>query len=167
MSETKVEPEAHRAGPLPWRHIGMLVIALVGLVVGAYLVLHGRSVSRVNNPSSSTTLVEQSLASLGQVATITEAKQLVRRLNLVTLPATDGLDSNVTEANVKRCDGAIQQQATDRTLGQRGVARQLRVGRIDALVVSYAMPASGKSPKGTRAVIADSKTCRVLAAVEG
>lgn len=166
MSETKDEPDAQRGGPLPWRHIAMLVIAIVGLAVGSFLVTSGRSVPRVNTSSSSTTLVQQTLASLGQVATITQAKKLVRRLNLATLPVPDGLESNVTEANVKRCDGAIQQQATDRTLGQRGVARQLRVGRVDALVVSYAMPASGKNPKGTRVVIADSKTCRVLAAIQ-
>lgn len=177
------------------RHLLVLLIACIGLLVGGVLVVSGRS-SSDTRPSSTTVPTTEPgalLPSLGVVPDLETAKALLTRLDPKTLrpaptpsssaasptsidspanpPTTSTSPSanpgaEATEAGVRRCEVAIQQQTTDRSLGDRLAAARLQVATTTDLVVSYSLPASGKSPAASRVLLVDARSCRVLAAVQ-
>jgi len=163
------------------RHLIVLAIALVGFVVGVTLVVTGRA--STERPSSTTSVATAPrgplLPDLGAVADQRAATALVAELDPRTLrpeggastgsstsPSSvpDGLD--LTSNGLQRCQGAIAQQNPDRSLGERLAAARLTVDDKATFVVSYGLPASGKAAAGTRVVIVDARTCRVVGAVD-
>lgn len=172
-----------RRAPSSRRHLLVLGIAVLGIVIGATLVVTGRT--SPNQATSTTTSVVRGplLPSLGAVADQAAAKSLMGDLDPATLAPTDPADSarptttgstgttvvegvDLTEAGLQRCQQAISQQSTDRSLGARLAASRLLVGRKPTFVVSYELPASGSDPAGGRLVLVDARTCRVLAAID-
>lgn len=71
-----------------------------------------------------------------------------------------------TRNGVRRCAPAIEQQTVDRSLGDELAAARLQVGVATDLVVSYALPASGKDPAAVRVLLVGGRSCKVLAAVQ-
>lgn len=178
--------EAHGqrpATPAPTRrHLAVLALAVVGLIVGITLVITGRD--RPQSPKSSapvSTVASPLLPDLGAVADDTAAHKLLEQLDPATLrrvgaapqssgsapvPAPPSGGVSLTEAGLQRCQVAVVQQNTDRSLGSRLAGSRLMMGTTPAFVVSFAVPASGSSPRGTRILLVDARTCRVLGAVD-
>lgn len=168
--------------PTRRRHLIVLGIAVVGIAIGATLVVTGRNSPDQSTATTVATARSPLLRSLGEVADQQAAKALLAGLDPETLepgapsgpgdPSTTGSTGTVgnrndlTEAGLQRCQQAIAQQSTDRSLGSRLAAGRLQVGRKSAFVVSYALPASGSSPAGGRLVLVDAQNCRVLGAVD-
>ena len=178
--------------PSTRRHLLVLGVLIVALISGAILVLTGRNPS---STAPATTMASPLLRSLGAVASTDSARALVAKLDPATLAsgvsasATTSSDPSgsgstmpaaststtrrtkarpaPTEASASRCTTPLQQQTTDRSLGSRLAAASLDVANQWALVVSYRLPASGKEPVGTRIIVADALSCRVLLAISG
>lgn len=163
------------------RHLVVLAIAVVGLIVGVTLVVTGRRSPSVTVSSTTppTVAPEPLLPSLGATTDESAAKALIATLDPATLgldaPGADGSTTTaptgprgvqLTATGLQRCQQAITQQNTDRSLGSRLAAGWLRFGGDVGFVVSYALPASGTSPAGERIVLVDARTCRVLGAVD-
>ncbi len=160
------------------RHVIVLVIAILGLGVGIALVVAGRHTSTTSTTPEPTTRREPLLRSLGAVPNRAAALALVRGLDPRTLTVTSSVTTTgpgtsvdergveATEAGVQRCQQAVAQQNTDRSLGDRLAAARLQVGDKTTFVLSYALPASGSDPAGIRVVLTDAQTCRVLGAVQ-
>ncbi len=161
------------------RHLMVLVVAVVGFVVGITLVVTGRESNE--RPPSTTAAVARGplLPSLGSATDQSAAKTLVETLDPKTLGLVDGHPSgpstsppavpegvDLTTSGLQRCQGAVAQQNRDRSLGTRLAAARLRIGDRPSFVVSFALPASGSAPAGTRVFIVDARTCRVLGAVD-
>ena len=176
------------------RHLLVLLVAVVGLAIGGGLVISGRSPSDTRSTDRTTTSTnsgEALLPSLGVVPDLAAAKVLLNRLD----PRTLRPDKNVTTtsgpssttptsasatsaagspptpgeaplAGLRRCQRPITQQTTDRSLGDQLAAARLQVGVATDLVVSYALPASGSDPAGSRVLLVSARSCRVLAAVQ-
>ena len=163
------------------RHFLVLGIAVLGLILGIVLVVTGRD-DHTSTPATTVTYPSGPLLDdLGVVTNLTAAKALVGSLDPSTLrpskpsptsstrsATTSSLVGGVdlTSAGLKRCSGAIAQQNVDRSLGKSSAAARLVVGAKPTFVVSYALPASGSLPAGTRMLIVDARTCRVLGAVQ-
>lgn len=179
-SEGDVDPDVSTVPAPVRRHLIVLGLALVGLVVGIVLVLTGRSDQGTGTPPATTTATVAAplLEDLGSVSSRAAAIALLERLDPTNLvagaPTTRRTTSSVrsapgvelTEAGLQRCQGAIAQQTTDRSLGKRIASGRLQVGRSAAFVVSYELPASGSSAAARRIVLVDARTCRVLGAVQ-
>ena len=167
------------------RHLLALALGVLALIVGIVLVVTGRESStptRSPSISATPTVVRTGplLRSLGSVADRKAALVLLRTLDPDTLdppgggstPASstsvpaDSSAVNATAAGVQRCTQAIDQQTRDRALGRRTAEARLQVGESTAFVLSYQLPASGSSPAGTRLVLVDARTCRILGAVD-
>ncbi len=176
------EPERSGLSPRTRRHLLVLGVAVVGIVVGVVLVLTGRDQAEQASPTDpvvTTTAVDRPLLpSLGSVADEDAAMVLLEGLDPETLAAPEGEAPSSTapsttaggvdlsEAGLQRCQQAVAQQNTDRSLGEQRAAGRLQVGHTPSFVVTYALPASGTSPAGLRVVLVDARTCRVLGAVE-
>ncbi|MBS1848712.1 MAG: hypothetical protein JST73_10585 [Actinobacteria bacterium] len=171
--------------PTVRRHLVVLAIAVIGIVVGSVLVVTGRTRPvPTTATTTATTLASPRLPDLGSVADRDAAKRLVETLDPVTLrvragaPTTSspapsptvsvptGDEMYRTIAGLERCQGAIVQQNTDRSLGERHAQASLVVGGTPTIVASYALPASASSPSATRVLIVDARTCRILAAIQ-
>lgn len=180
---TGAAPRTSLGAPTRRRHLIVLGIAVVGIAIGATLVVTGRNSPEQSTPTTVATARSPLLRSLGGVADEKAAKALLADLDPKTLepgapskpvdPSTTGSTEpvgndrkNLTEAGLQRCQQAIAQQSTDRSLGSRLAAGRLQVGEKWAFVVSYALPASGSSPAGGRLVLVDAQNCRVLGAVD-
>lgn len=169
-----------RPGPPVRRHLMVLGVGVLGLIIGIVLVLTGRSDSpdTADPDPVSSAAPGPLLTDLGVVDDEDAARVLIGGLDPTSLepggedPTTtgestttvDGVD--LSEAGVQRCQQAVVQQNTDRSLGDRLAAARLVVEDTPALVVSYELPASGSDPAGERVVVVDARTCRVLTAVE-
>jgi hypothetical protein len=163
------------------RHLTVLGIAVVGIVIGTTLVVTGRNSPERATATTVVTVRGPLLPDLGEVPDQTAAKALLGHLDPHTLaptattadgPSTTGSTGttargpDLSEAGLQRCQQAIAQQSTDRSLGSRLAAGRLQVGRQPTFVVSYDLPASGSDPAGARLVLVDARTCRVLGAVD-
>jgi hypothetical protein len=80
--------------------------------------------------------------------------------------ATNEPGLEATQNGVRRCAPAIEQQTIDRSLGDELAAARLQVGVATDLVVSYALPASGKDPAAVRVLLVGGRSCKVLAAIQ-
>ena len=181
--------------PSTRRHLLVLGVLIVALISGTTLVLTGRnqsstapattvaspllrSLGTVASTESARALVAKldpvTLAGAASVAPTTSSDpsgpgSTMPAASTVAAPTSTvgGAKSRPapTEASATRCSMPLQQQTTDRALGSRLVAASLDVAGQWALVVSYRLPASGKQPVGTRIIVADALSCRVLLAI--
>ncbi len=178
--------DADSGRPVPFkRHLMVLALGVLALIVGIVLVVTGRDPSTpTRSPSTGAvpTVVRTGplLRSLGSVADRKAALDLLRTLDPNTLDPPGGgstvasstsvpADSSAvdaTAAGVQRCAQAVDQQTRDRALGRRAAEARLTIGPSTAFVLSYQLPASGSSPAGTRLVLVDARTCRILGAVD-
>lgn len=170
---------SRRAAP-PIRHqLIVLGICIVGLIVGIVLLVTGRSSSDAPRTAPEPSAVSHGplLPDLGVVADEEAARTLIGDLDPAELrlgdaatatspPDTTASAADLSAAGLQRCQGAIAQQTSDRSLGDQLAAARLVVGSTPAFVVSYTLPASGERPAGQRVVVADAMTCRILAAVD-
>ncbi|HET8931759.1 MAG TPA: hypothetical protein VFN21_13945 [Acidimicrobiales bacterium] len=171
-----------RSAPSSRRHLIVLGIAVAGIVIGATLVITGRTSPEQATSTTTATTQAALLPNLGAVADQAAAKTLMGDLDPKTLgpadpadpalPTTTGSSASppngvdLSEAGLQRCQQAIAQQSTDRSLGTRSAASRLLVDRKPTFVVSYELPASGSDRAGDRLVLVDARTCRVLAAID-
>lgn len=177
-SDAGVGQHEPTGSPQVRRHLVVLGLAVVGLVVGIILVVTGRSDEGTPPSTTTATLAAPLLQDLGSVTDRAAALALLERLDPTDLtagaPTTRETATSVgsapgvelTEAGLQRCQGAIVQQTTDRSLGARIASGRLQIGRTAAFVVSFELPASGSSPAARRIVLVDARTCRVLGAVQ-
>lgn len=162
-----------------------------GLVISGRSSSNPRSSER---STTNTTVVGDLLPNLGVVPDLAAAKELLYRLdphslrpdpNATTKTGSSSISATTTgargpgatsdpvrpgqeatRAGIRRCQQAIEQQTTDRSLGAQLAAARLQVGVTTYLVVSYALPASGTDPAAVRVVLVGGRSCRVLTAVQ-
>lgn len=168
--------------------LAILAALVVAALVGVVLVVGDRTPSTTATTSTTTVPASASAAllDLGTVPDEQAARQLLSTLDpstlrprttsssstptssrspsSTTLPAGDDLP--LTEQRVRKCASAIGPQNVDRSLGAGLAAARVRVGRLERLVVSYALPASGSDPATRRILLVDATSCRVLLAVD-
>lgn len=160
------------------RHLIVFGILVIFFVIGVFLVIDGRSDQTTTSPPPTVTTVPAAslVTDLGVVADEDAARSLVAGLDPSNLepggepPTTPGVTVppgvNLSESGLQRCQTAIVQQNTDRSLGDRLAVARLMVGGTPTFVVSYELPPSGVDPAGERVVVVDARTCRILTAVE-
>lgn len=156
--------------------IGLTLAAAIGIV----LVVTGRTPAEKAPP---VTVASAKLRSLGAVPNVDVARKTVSTLDPTTLRSPVSTSSTVpptssagagttrsgigqpTEADRDRCAITTQQQSNDRTLGKGLASAAMEINSSWALVLSFAMPPSGSDPAGSRIIVSDAASCRVLFAV--
>ena len=164
------------------QQIFVLIALSLAAAVGIVLVVTGRTPAE---KPPSVTVTSPKLRSIGAVRDVEVARKTVAALDPTTLRAPDSTNATVpptsttiaataksrpgqpTEADRDRCVRTTQQQSSDRTLGKGLASAAMEISSSWALVLSFAMPASGNDPAGNRIIVSDAASCRVLFAING